>query len=127
MSVKDRAVEKTTAFLIGLGVPALILVMMMSINGLSGAAAFTVAISTLGGPFGMVGGFVLSGALAIISFAGASAGYSIIIRKMAKSLLKTPEDLKSAEDQVDKYKLSKKLKAKLKETLRRSYEAKDEV
>ena len=66
----DRVAEKLAA----LGVPAIVLIVTISLSGLAGGAAIVAALAALGGPFGMLGGLTLLGVLVLISNALAQWG-----------------------------------------------------
>lgn len=53
---KSKAFFRTVDLLAAAGVPGLILLCAMALSGFSGAAAITVALASLGGPAGMLGG-----------------------------------------------------------------------
>lgn len=53
---KSKAFFKAVDLLAAAGVPGLILLSAMALSGFSGAAAITVALASLGGPAGMLGG-----------------------------------------------------------------------
>jgi hypothetical protein len=53
---KSEAIAKMVDLLAPVGVPALVFFSAMAVSGFSGAAAITVALSSLGGPAGMLGG-----------------------------------------------------------------------
>ena len=53
--------DKLVSFLVGLGVPGLVLVVAVYVAGVAGGAAIVVALATLGGPLGMLGGIALLG------------------------------------------------------------------
>lgn len=102
----------------GFGFPALVFLGAMSATGLCGAAAITAALAMLG-PGGMVGGLVFLGIIG----AGASLitkyGYHTIMINVAKKI-QQKEGLTYAEmcQRIDKFMVSKALKAKIKETIR---------
>lgn len=108
----DKLISKLTA----LGVPALILVLVMSSTGLSGAAAITAGLAALG-PFGMLGGIASLGVLLLLSQGISEYGVEAIFSALVKSLYNKGETKESILEEIDKYPVSKSLKRKLKENL----------
>src|SRR4051794_18370219 len=53
---KSKTFAKMIDLLAAAGVPGLVLLAAMAISGFSGGAAITVALASLGGPAGMIGG-----------------------------------------------------------------------
>jgi len=78
----DTIVEKIAA----LGVPGLVLIVTMALVGPAGGAAIVLALATLGGPLGMMGGLALLGLLVLISNALAEWGldkvFSAVLQKL---------------------------------------------
>ena len=105
----DRVVEIIT----GLGVPGLVLLAAMSLSGWAGAAAITTALSTLGGPLGMLGGITLLGGLVLIASAIPRFGFWNIFKRVLENLKeqgKTNEDILR---EIDGYPIADELKQKL--------------
>ena len=110
----DEFVER----LAGIGVPALVFLIIMSTTGLAGAAAITATLALLG-PGGMIGGVIT---LTVIG-AGASViskyGYSAIITATCKKIMQkdnlTQEQMY---EKSDKYPITKGLKEKVKAKIR---------
>lgn len=98
------------------GVPGLMLLVAMSATGLSGAAAVTAALSSLG-PGGMIGGIVFLGAVGLISQGLTEYGFDQIFVNVIKELYKKGETKESILQKIEKYPVSKSLKRKLKEEL----------
>lgn len=94
----DKVAEKVAA----LGVPGIILVVVISTTGVLGGAAIVVALATLGGPFGMLGGLAVLGILVLISNALAKYGIDklmeAILRKMKEKEQSREEILKKIEN-----------------------------
>jgi hypothetical protein len=78
----DDVVQKVIA----LGVPGLVLVIVMGTTGYAGAVAITVALATLGGPFGMLGGIAVLGVLTLIANAIAQYGIDAVARGVIDGL-----------------------------------------
>ena len=110
----DEFVER----LAGIGVPALVFLIIMSTTGLAGAAAITATLALLG-PGGMIGGVIT---LTVIG-AGASViskyGYSAIITATCKKIMQKDNLTKEQMcEKIDKYPITKGLKEKVKTKIR---------
>lgn len=79
--------DKLISKLVGLGVPAVVLVIAMGTTGLSGAAAITAALASLG-PFGMLGGIGTLGVITIISQGLSEYGFDAIFTALIKEFFK---------------------------------------
>lgn len=103
----DELVKK----LAGFGIPAIILLVVMSATGLAGAAAFTAALAALG-PFGMLGGAGLLLLIGLFADKITEFGYEKIITMVIKEQLKTntKEDMI---EKVKKYPITKGMKLKV--------------
>lgn len=83
---KSTAFAKIVDLLAAAGVPGLVLLAAMAISGYSGAAAITVALSSLGGPAGMIGGIGL-----LVTLGGVIAKYGVtevstaVVRKLVNT------------------------------------------
>ena len=109
----DNIISKIAA----LGVPGLVLLFVAAVSGFSGAASITAALSTLGGPIGMLGGIGLLILLALIVQALTEFGFETLFRgvinKIKKERKLTNREIKKI---IDGYWfLSDGLKKKLKE------------
>lgn len=87
---KSRVFSKTVNLLAAAGVPGLILLGAMAVSGFSGAAAITVALASLGGPAGMLGGIgvLISVGVAIAKF-GVTDLSMAVVRKLLETSSKT--------------------------------------
>lgn len=105
--------------LAGFGVPSLIFLGAMSATGLTGAAAITAALAMLG-PGGMIGGIAFLGIISLGTQVITKCGYSAIMISVAKKIQKK-EGLSYEEmcERIDRFMVSKSLKAKIKETIKR--------
>lgn len=83
---KSRVFSKTVNLLAAAGVPGLILLGAMAVSGFSGAAAITVALASLGGPAGMLGGI---GVLISVGVAIAKFGVTDLSMAVVHKLLET--------------------------------------
>lgn len=108
----DKLVSKIAA----LGIPGIILLVAISATGLSGAAAITAALAALG-PGGMIGGIVTLGVACLISEGLSKFGFDAIFSAVIKELYKKGETKESIEKKIEKYPVTKSLKAKLKTNL----------
>lgn len=101
----DELLKKVSA----LGIPGIVFVVVVGSNSFVGAAAFTAALATLGGPLGMAGGLISLGLIGLVSHYMTEIGTDKVIQLVIKKQLET----KSKEDIIDeimKYPISKKLK-----------------
>lgn len=105
----DKIVEK----LVGLGVPGLVLLVAVSTSGLSGGAAIVTALSTLGGPFGMMGGLTVLGGLTLIGDAIGEYGVELIFKEVLKGLKQRGIKQVDIREAIDSYPITEDLKAKL--------------
>ena len=83
---KSKAFAKIVDLLAAAGVPGLVLLAAMAVSGFSGAAAITVALASLGGPAGMLGGIGLLVTLGIVI---AKYGVSDLGTALVRKLLQT--------------------------------------
>ena len=97
--------------IVGIGVPGLMLVVAISMTGLSGAAAITAALALLG-PGGMIGGIItlfISGAIASVL---AEYGFDALFEAIVKKLYKKGESKETIRRKIENGPWSEKLKAK---------------
>jgi hypothetical protein len=83
---KSKVFAKTVDLLAAAGVPGLVLLAAMAVSGFSGAAAITVALASLGGPAGMLGGIGLLVTLGIVI---AKYGVADLGTALVRKLLQT--------------------------------------
>lgn len=102
--------DKSFSGVMAVGIPFSVLYIASKLTGCHGAAAFTKAISSLGGRFGMFGG---AGALLA---AGAAAGWSseklidVVSERVIKWRVNQGESKENIIREIQKLPLSKKLK-----------------
>ena len=108
--------EKIISKVAALGIPGLILMVAMSATGLSGAAALTAALASLG-PGGMIGGIALLGVAGLIAQGLTEFGFDAIFSGVVKELYRRGETKDTILSKIEKYPVSKSLKRKLKEGL----------
>ena len=105
----DKVVDKIAAF----GVPGLVLLIAIAVAGPAGGAAIMVALATIGGPLGALGGIAVLILISIISKAIAEFGAEAV----AKSVIERLRDKGHTHEEIRKkiagYPISRGLKAKL--------------
>ena len=79
--------DKLIQSIVALGVPGFVLLVVISIKGLVGAAALTSALAFLGGPFGMIGGLFSLGLIGLIARGVAQYGVENIAKGVVEGLL----------------------------------------
>ena len=101
----DEVISKVAA----LGITGLILLIAIHATGLAGAAAITMALSSIG-PGGMVGGLVTLGVATLIVEGIAKYGYERILEGVLKTLHENGESKESLINKIDNYPITRKLK-----------------
>ena len=109
----DKLVER----LVSLGVPGLVLVITVSASGLAGGAAMVTALSMLGGPLGMIGGFLTLGLLVLISQAIAKYGFEALFQRVLDALIAKGMTEEEIRTKLAAYPISKDLKSRMNEHL----------
>jgi hypothetical protein len=107
----DEIVKK----LAGLGLPGVILVILTATSGGS-SAAVTAVLTTLGGPFGIVGGIALLGLTTVLGDTIASYGIEAIVKAIYAERSKT-ESMRSLLKEIQDLPITEELKVKLKNLL----------
>ena len=97
--------------IVGLGIPGLMLLVAMSMTGLSGAAAITAGLALLG-PGGMIGGIMMLVLASAISSALAEYGFDAIFKAVVLNLYKKGESKETIATKIKKAPFSSKLKKK---------------
>lgn len=105
--IMDKIVEK----IVGIGIPGLMLMVAISMTGLSGAAAITAALALLG-PGGMIGGIVTLLLAGAIASSISEFGFDTLFRAVIRKLYQKGETKGSIRAKIEKGPWSKKLKAK---------------
>lgn len=103
----DAIVNKIAGF----GVPGVMLMVAISLTGLSGAAAITAALALLG-PGGMIGGVLTLLLTGVIVSALSEYGFDALFRAVIKKLYAKGETKESLKRKIEKGPWSAKLKAK---------------
>ena len=83
---KSKTFMKVVDLLAAAGVPGLVLLCAMAVSGFTGAAAITVALSSIGGPAGMLGGI---GVLVTLGVVIAKYGISDVCSAVVKRILQS--------------------------------------
>ncbi len=103
----DKIINKVA----GLGIPGVMLMVAISMTGLSGAAAITAALALLG-PGGMLGGIVSLLVAGMIASALTEFGFDALFKAVIKKLYQKGETKETIKRKIEKGPWSKKLKAK---------------
>lgn len=111
----DKIIDKIAA----LGVPGLVLLVAMHLVGFAGAAAITAALATMGGPLGILGGIALLGVLGLLAKAISDYGFENIYRGVVIQMKRDGYTLKQILRKIDQLPISRDLKAKLRDYIRR--------
>ena len=109
--------DKVVAFIVGLGIPGIVLLIAIATTGLTGGAAIVAALATLGGPFGMLGGMALLGVMVLISKGIATYGFEEILVVCLKGLREKGISKAEIIRKVMRYPISRAMKLKVKEAL----------
>lgn len=107
----DNVAEKIT----GLGIPGLILLVAIAVSGPTGGAAIVVALASLGGPLGMLGGIALLGVLVFIAKALSKFGFEELFKRVLKNLKKQGKSTEEILKKIDSYPTSKDLRLSLRD------------
>ena len=100
----------------GIGLPAIVLLIMMATTGLAGAAAITAALAMLG-PGGMIGGLVLLGIIGLASEMLTKYGLDALLSAIYKERINRGEQRKSLYKEISNLPITGDLKRKLKEVI----------
>jgi hypothetical protein len=107
--------KEPVSTLIALGVPGLVLLVAVEIAGVSGAAAIVAGLAWLGGPLGMVGGFVTLGILVLVSKKIGEYGFDRLFSMVLKGVRDSGKTKKQIFEEVDSYKIPDRMKRALRE------------
>ncbi len=102
----DKIVER----IVTIGVPGIMLMVAISMTGLSGAAAITAALAMLG-PGGMIGGIVTLLVAGAVAAAISEYGFDALFNAVIKKMYQKGETKESIKAKIEKGLWSKKLKA----------------
>lgn len=104
----------------GLGIPGLILIIAVSASTLTGAAAVTSVLAALG-PFGMGGGVITLGFVAVISDALTRFGLEKLLHAVLKQLAEDGHTRREILRTIEDYPISEGMKLKLKKHINRYF------
>jgi hypothetical protein len=107
--------KEPVSTLIALGVPGLVLLVAVEIAGVSGAAAIVAGLASLGGPLGMVGGFITLGLLVLVGKKIGEYGFDRLFSKVLKGVRDSGKTKKQIFEEVDSYKIPERMKRALRE------------
>ena len=107
----DNVAEKIA----GLGIPGLVLLVAIAVSGPTGGAAIVVALASLGGPLGMLGGIALLGVLVFIAKAVSKFGFEELFKRVLKNLKKQGKSKEEILKKIDSYPISKNLRLSLRD------------
>ena len=119
--MKTPPLDKVVSIIVGFGIPGLVLLVAVITAGVAGGAAIVVALATLGGPIGMLGGIALLGVLLLISKALTEYGTEVLLRRVIVGLKQKGHSRPDIMKAIDSYPISKSLKAKLREYVEQHY------
>jgi hypothetical protein len=111
------SIDEVVSTLVALGVPGLVVLAIAATTGLAGGAAMLTAISTMGGPFGILGGVIAIAALALAVKAIAKYGFKYVAEKVIEGLEEKGYSRQQIKEEIESYPISELLKAKLAEIL----------
>jgi len=120
--MKKPPFDKIVAVLVGLGVAGLVLLLAVEAAGVAGGAAIVVALATLGGPLGMLGGLGLLAVLLLVAKGLSEYGFEALFRAVLRGLKKKGLSKQEILDKIAAYRISRSLKAKLKDYVDRYYD-----
>ena len=108
--------DKVISTITSLGVPGLVLLIAIGASGLSGAAAITFALSSIG-PGGILGGIAFLGVLSVISNAVTEYGFEAILKGVLNEFYAQGESKESIIRKINSYPFTEGLKIKLRATI----------
>lgn len=109
--VKEKNMDEIIKKLAALGVPGIVLLTSMSATGYAGGAAITSALAALG-PFGMAGGIVMLGSIALLSDKITEIGFEKVTIMVITEQLKTISK-SEMKNKVKKMPITKGMKLKV--------------
>lgn len=108
------SVDTIISKLIAVGIPGLVILGIAGTTGLAGGAATIMALSTLGGPFGIMGGVAAVALLALVVNALAGETFEYIGKKVVQGLKEKGHTNESIVKTIEGYPISDSLKNKIK-------------
>ena len=109
--------DKIVSKIVALG---LVLLLAVLVTGYVGGAVLTAALAAIG-PFGILGGIASLGIIVLFSQAITEYVFEAIYVQVIKELIKKGETKESILEKIESYKISKKLKLELKDSLRENW------
>ena len=107
------SVDTIVSKLIAIGIPGLIILAIAATTGLAGGAATIMALSTLGGPFGIMGGVAAVALLALVVNALAGETFEYIGKRVVQGLKEKGHTNEGILKTIEGYPISDDLKAKI--------------
>ncbi|MCG9127596.1 hypothetical protein JT359_08365 [Candidatus Poribacteria bacterium] len=117
LNIRDINLDRAAEVIAGLGVPGLILMSMIAASPWVGAPAITASLAAIG-PFGMVGGIATLGILVFITRAFTKFGLREFFQAVFIKLLDKGKTIEEIIQEIERYPISKELKARLREFIR---------
>lgn len=109
--------DKVVTKLVALGVPGLVLLVAIALNGLAGGAAIVAALAALGGPLGILGGLSVLGTMTLVSNAVGKYGLEKIFCRVVKGLQEDGKSKSQIRRKIKSYPISDRLEEPLLEHL----------
>ena len=109
---KTVPLDKIVETVASLGVPGLMLLTALGGSGLTGAAAITTALGSLG-PGGMIGGVATLGVALLLVRGISEFGFDAILSNVVKQLYKQGETKETIKQKIEGYHVAKSLRFKL--------------
>lgn len=109
---KTVPLDKIVETVASLGVPGLMLLTALGGSGLTGAAAITTALGSLG-PGGMIGGVATLGVALLLVRGISEFGFDAILSNVVKQLYKQGETKETIKQKIEGYHVAKPLRFKL--------------
>ena len=103
--------DKIVGIIVAGGIPYVMLLVAMSMTGLSGAAAISAGLALLG-PGGMIGGVITLAVAGSIAAALTEFGFDVLFKAVIKKLYEKGETKDSIRIKIEKGPYTKRLKAK---------------
>ncbi|MER0214662.1 MAG: hypothetical protein DU481_00390 [Nitrosomonas sp.] len=111
------SVDTVVSKLVAIGIPGLIILAIAATSGLAGGAATIMALSTLGGPLGILGGVAAVAILALAVDALAGETFEYIGKKVVEGLKEKGHSNDEILKEIESYPISDNLKNKIKKIL----------
>lgn len=111
------SVDTIISKLAAVGIPGLVILAVGATSTLVGGAAIIMALSTLGGPFGIMGGIAAVALLAVTIDALSEYSFEYIGKKVVEQLKEEGKSDYEIRNEIDGYPISDDLKLKIKSIL----------